>query len=94
MAIRMADQKAFLEGDWTLNGATRNIDSLSFSLQQIDAMTEKTIHIDCGQISKADPSGIQLLSVWLECARIRGMIPKLVNVPEKLKHWIVPLMLL
>jgi len=94
MAIRMAGSKAFLEGDWTLNGATRNIDSLSFSLQQIDVMTGKTLHIDCAQISNADPSGLQLLSVWLECARIRGVVPRLGNVPEKLKHWIVPLMLL
>jgi len=31
-------------------------------------------------------SGLQLLHVWIECARMRGVEAKLINLPERLKH--------
>ncbi len=86
MTIRMAGAEAHLEGDWTLTGAAQNIDSLAHSLQQIESGREKNLRIDCREIVKADSSGLQLLHVWLECARMRGVEPILVNVPEKLMN--------
>lgn len=86
MTIRMAGTVAHLEGDWTLSGAAQHIDSLALSLQQIESGKEKKLQIDCRQVVKADASGLQLLRVWLECARMRGVEPTLVNVPERLMH--------
>lgn len=86
MTIRMAGTEAHLEGDWTLSGATQYIDSLVHSLQQIEFGKKRNLHIDCRRVSKADANGLQLLSVWMECARMRGVEPTLVNVPERLRH--------
>lgn len=86
MSIRMVGMEAHLEGDWTLTGAALNIDSLTRSLQQIESGKEMNLRIDCREVSKADASGLQLLHVWMECARMRGVEPTLVNVPERLRH--------
>lgn len=86
MTISMIGTEARLEGDWTLTGVTRNLDSLAHSLQQLEPGSEKNLRIDCGQIKEADISGLQLLNVWMQCARFRGMEPTLVNVPERLRH--------
>lgn len=85
MTIRMSGTEAHLEGDWTLSGAAHNIDSLALSLQQIEAGMAKNLRIDCKKVKNADASGLQLLLVWMECARIRGVEPILVNVPERLR---------
>ena len=86
MPIRMAGTVAHLEGDWTLFGAAQNIESLALSLQQIKSDGIRSLRIDCRQVVKTDASGLQLLHVWLECARMRGVEPTLVNVPERLLH--------
>ena len=86
MTIRMVGTEVHLDGDWTLAGAACNIDSLALSLQQIVSGREKNLRIDCRQLAKADASGLQLLRVWLECARMRGEEPTLVNIPEKLRY--------
>ena len=82
----MAGMEAYLEGDWTFIGAAHKIDSLSLSLQQIESRTNKNLSIDCGRVVKADVGGLQLLNVWMECVRMRGVVPTLVNVPNTLKH--------
>lgn len=86
MTICMTGSEARLEGDWTLSGVTRNLDSLAQSLQQFEPGSEKKLRIDCGQIKNADISGLQLLNVWMQCVRFRGVEPTLVNVPERLRH--------
>lgn len=86
MAIHMTGTEALLEGDWTISGVTRNIDSLALSLQQIQQGSEKKLRVDCGQMEEADISGLQLLNVWMQCARFRGVEPILVNVPKRLQH--------
>lgn len=86
MSICMTGTGARLEGDWTLTGVTRNLDSLAYSLQQLEPGSDKNLRIDCGQIKEADISGLQLLNVWIQCVRFRGVEPTLVNVPERLKH--------
>lgn len=86
MTIRMIGDRAHLEGDWTLSGASRHIDSLTLSLQQLEAGTVKTLLIDCRRVSKTDASGLQLLHVWMECVRLRGVEPTLVNMPENIQQ--------
>jgi ABC-type transporter Mla MlaB component len=83
--ICMTGTEARLEGDWTLTGVTRNIDALAHSLQQLKPDCKKIL-INCGHMKGADICGLQLLNVWLQCVRHRGVEPVLVNVPEKLEH--------
>jgi anti-anti-sigma regulatory factor len=46
----------------------------------------KKIRVDCGSVRVADLSGLQLLDVWMRCARIRGVEPELVNLPDSLRQ--------
>ena len=87
MMIHMTGTSAHLAGDWTLSGATRNLSLLSRSLQQFEPGGEHSVSVDCGEIKKVDVSGVQLLKVWLQCFRFRGVEPTLVNVPENLRHF-------
>lgn len=64
----------------------RHIDALESSLERIAATGEKNIPIDCGRIGIADIYGLQLLYVWMECARSRGMELKLVNLSMSLRQ--------
>ncbi len=82
MTVRMVGTVAHLEGDWTMTGVAENIESLVLSLNQIEAIGEKSFQINCEQIEEADTSGLQLLNVWVECARLRGIEPQLVNVTD------------
>lgn len=78
---------AHLRGDLTHSGVSHSIiKSLAASLQQIVAGGLKTLHIDCGRIRSADASGLQLLYVWMQCARFRGVQPELINLPDCLQH--------
>lgn len=86
MAIFLSGKEARLEGDWTLTEVTRNLDSLALSLQQLESGCEKSLRIDCAEMKETDISGLQLLNVWLQCARFRGVEPTLVNVPERLRY--------
>jgi len=78
---------AYLRGDLTHSGVTRNIiNSLAVFLQQIAIRGGKDIRIDCGRILAADISGLQLLNVWMECARFKGVNPELVNLSDTLQQ--------
>lgn len=84
----MKAEKHQLSGDWTIEGVVSQVDLLSHSLQEMASYSEKDVYIDCGSIDRIDMSGLQLLHVWIECARIRGVQPQLVNLPESLKKTI------
>ena len=86
MKICMSGTEVSLEGDWTLTGVTRNLDSLALSLQQIEHGSDQQLRIDCGKMKNADISGLQFLNVWLQCVKFRGAEPTLVNVPNRLLH--------
>jgi len=78
---------AHLQGDLTHSGVTDNIiNSLSVSLQQVASGGEKNFHIDCRKIGTADRRGLQLLYVWMQCARFRGVEPVLVNLSDTLQQ--------
>lgn len=85
MTICMEGTVAHLRGDLTHSGVTQNIIKLlAVSLQKIESGGEKNIRIDCGRIRYADISGLQLLYVWMQCARFRGVETELVNLPDSL----------
>jgi ABC-type transporter Mla MlaB component len=79
---------AHLQGDLTLSGVTDNIiNSLSVSLQRVASGGGKNFRIDCGKICTADIKGLQLLHVWMHCARFRGVEPELVNMSGNLQKF-------
>ena len=82
MPVCIADTEAQLSGDWTIHGLTGNIESLTISLQEMEQTQAKNLNIDCGQIEKADICGFELLYLWMQCVRFRGVEPTLVNVPK------------
>lgn len=86
MAIRMEGADVFLTGDWSMAGVVGHIDTLSDVLQQVDQQGKKTLNVDCGQIKSIDVNGLQILKVWLQCARFRGMEPRVVNLSEGLQR--------
>lgn len=87
MTICFEGTVVHLQGDLTHSGVTHNIiNSLAVSLQQIESGGEKSIRIDCGGVRSADISGLQLLYVWMQCARFRGVEPELINLPDSLQQ--------
>ena len=81
MKGRTSSIAAHLEGDWTINGVVRQIDPLMELSRNWDR-TSTVIDIDCSGIAGIDLCGFQLLYTWLHCLDIRGVKPKLVNVPD------------
>jgi len=80
MSVRMEGTVAHLEGDWTMSGVAENIDSMLTTLNLMESRGEKSFQINCGLIEETDTSCLQLLNVWVECAKLRGIETKLVNV--------------
>jgi anti-anti-sigma regulatory factor len=78
-----------LRGDLTYSGVTNNIiNLLAGSLQKTVSGGDNKILIDCKRIRIADIDGLQLLYVWLQCARFMGVEPALVNLSESLRQTI------
>ncbi|MDD2735921.1 MAG: STAS domain-containing protein [Desulfuromonadaceae bacterium] len=87
MKIHSKSTVAHLYGDLNHSGATHNIvNTLAASLQKIESVGDKSLHIDCTKIISADFSGLQLLYVWMQCARHRGVEPRLVNLSNSLQQ--------
>jgi len=87
MRIVMNGTTGQLQGDLTDSEVAGScIDSLTDSLQQIEAGGAKNIRIDCGRILRADLGGLRLLYVWMQCARFRGVELELVNLSESLRQ--------
>jgi len=86
MKISISGTEARLEGDWTLAEVTQGtIDSLAVVLQQLEAIGAKKLHVDCRHIKAIDTIGQQILYVWLQCSKLRGVEPELVNFPDTLQ---------
>ena len=87
MKMHISDDVASLQGDWTYAGVTQDaIESLAVALQQIEHGSRGRISIDCREMSAVDIFGQQMLSVWMQCANLRGVESELVNPPSKLLH--------
>lgn len=86
MTIRMDGADVFLAGDWDISGVVAHIDTLSNILQQVDEGGKTILKVDCGEIKTVDADGLQILKVWLQCARFRGIEAKLVNLSDGLQR--------
>lgn len=87
MTIYMEGAVAHLNGDLTYSGMTQSsIELLASSLEQIESGGGNSIRIDCKMVSDVDINGLQLLDVWMQCARFMGVEPVLVNMPNSLKR--------
>lgn len=81
MTTQASNVSARLQGDWTIEGAVRQIDPL-MELSNIWDRANAIIDIDCSGIAKIDLCGFQLLYTWLHCLDIRGVKLNLVNIPN------------
>lgn len=86
MAIRVQGTDLVLSGEWSIPGIMGHIDSMSNVLQEMNNQGMKSLRVDCGEIRRIDSEGLQLLKVWLQCAKIRGMQPALINLSEELQR--------
>lgn len=85
MKFKMKGSVAHLQGDLTHSAVTRHcIDSLADSLRKLESLGGKYLRIDCGRVRDVDISSLQMLYVWMQCARIRGVESVLVNLPDML----------
>lgn len=86
MTIYMEGAVAHLHGNMTDSEMTQdNIESLAASLDQIESEGGNNILIDCKKVSAVDVNGLQLLDVWMQCARFMGVEPELVNLSASLQ---------
>ena len=87
MTIYAEGMVAHLQGDLTHSGVTNNIiNLLAVSLQKIVSGGDKNLRIDCKNVRKADISGLQLLYVWMHCARMRGVESELINLSDCMRQ--------
>ncbi len=87
MTFCMKNNVAYLTGDWRLASLTKdNINSLASLLKQLDREDIKSLQLDCEFISTIDAPGLQLIKVWMQCMRIRGTEPELINPPKNMKQ--------
>ena len=67
----------------------KQLDSLAGILKKLEPNKYKKLHIDCSRINSIDMSGLQLIRVWRECARIRGVESRLSNIPDHMHSTIL-----
>lgn len=88
MATRTKDTSHHLSGDWTIAGVVNQVESLSLTLEKLTSTRKKRIHIDCGRIDSIDMSGLQLLHIWMELVKMRGVETQLLNLPDGMQQTI------
>lgn len=87
MKVHISGSMVHLEGNWSLTGVTQiSLNSLVGALQQIKPDDTRKLHIDCRHVLAIDSTGRQLLKVWMQCAKLRGLEPELINLPNELNH--------
>jgi ABC-type transporter Mla MlaB component len=69
-----------LRGNWKLSSVISQIESLS-ALRQQESGQSEGYRIDCAGIGSIDREGLQVLHVWMQCVRLRGPKPELINLP-------------
>ena len=75
-----------LSGNWTMSGIVGQLELLTDFLQKLVAVGKRCLHIDCGRIDSIDMSGLQLIHVWIELVKMRGVETRLVNLPENMRQ--------
>jgi ABC-type transporter Mla MlaB component len=72
-------------GDWSIAGIALQAKPLTELSNRCHEAT-RTVALDCGDIKSIDLSGFQLLYVWMHCLHLKGLQPKLVNVPDFMRE--------
>lgn len=88
MSTQTTESEHQLSGDWTITGVVTQIDVLADSLEMLSSNQTGRLQVDCGRIHNIDMSGLQLLHVWIECAKMRGIRAQLINLPERMQQTI------
>jgi anti-anti-sigma regulatory factor len=87
MKVFMEVTVAHFEGELTQSGVLFNIiNFLAGTLQKIVTGGYKKIRIDCKMIHKADIKGLQMLYLWMQSTRSRGVEPELINMSRNLRQ--------
>jgi ABC-type transporter Mla MlaB component len=87
MRVYMSGSMANLVGDWSVAGVTQcNLDTLAAALGQINPTSAQRLQVDCRQVEAIDTTGRQILNVWMECVRLRGVEPELVIPSNNLRQ--------
>jgi ABC-type transporter Mla MlaB component len=87
MTITISKTITHLVGKWTRTGITQSsIDSLAVTLEQIGSGCDKNPQIDCKRVISFDVCGLNFIYTWLQCLRMRGFEPELINLPDKLQQ--------
>jgi len=84
LTTHTSKHKHELNGDWSMTGVVNQLDSLNRTLNILDSDQNKILHVDCTKVNNIDMSGLQLLHVWRECAGIRGVELRMINVPDQM----------
>lgn len=87
MRSDQAGVAANLSGDWTMNSVSHQIESLLTISSDVGELVpkNKTLVVDCSGINKIDMSGLQLLYVWVQCLKIKGLQAELVNLSDGMR---------
>lgn len=83
----MSGSTAHLVGDWSVSGVTQhNLETLSAALQRIEPTGARRLQIDCRRMHALDATGQQILKVWVQCVKLRGVEPELVIPTNNLQQ--------
>ncbi len=88
MADTTSEFRHRLSGEWTISEIDSQFESLNGILQQLSSSQQNILHVDCSTIGSMDMSGLQLLYVWMECAKMQGIGVRLVNQPHGMRQTI------
>jgi ABC-type transporter Mla MlaB component len=94
MSMVSPTMQAKLAGNLTRSSLDANIDALALHLLQIEPGQGACLQIDCSAVERVDDSGLRFLYVWLQCVKLMGIRPLLVNVPRSLTAALRPVQLL
>lgn len=86
MTVRVVGETVHLEGNWTISEAGENIASLVRALDRMEAAGKKELPIDCGRIVATDYSGLNLLLMLFECAKLRGFEPRVLDLAQQIRR--------
>jgi len=81
MANSASRSEKNLSGHWNLSEVVHQIKSLP-TLCELEYGEDAYFRIDCSEISSIEMRGLQVLYVWMQCVSLRGVKPKLTNVPK------------
>ncbi|MDD5286184.1 MAG: STAS domain-containing protein [Desulfuromonadaceae bacterium] len=84
MTVTKSSATSYLNGNWTIAGIVQQVPRLP-ELKLNDNRTDSTIAIDCSGIEEIDMNGFELLHVWLNCIKLRGLRAELVNMSDSMR---------